>query len=267
MFFGPPASCGSSTPQKTLQSFVMALNRRDRRVMEALVHDSKSNPALDAEFQDEKEDGEITLLSVSNITIKPISQSRVNAIYLLGAVRPGGKPIKPIPEQVELVKIGRSWLIVAPKPDSKSEVGNLASIAMGLVNPSLLTLTKRVPKKEEAHANLKQIATGTLTYVMDFDDKFMLKPGDYHKSIGPYVKNKKVFRSPLDKPGTISFSFNGNLTGLKDDAIQDPKNTVMYFEGNPGTLKFRYDGKALVALADGSVRFVTPAEAKSLVWK
>ena len=241
MFFGPPASNSSTTPQKTLQSFVSALNRRDRRILEALVLNSKNNPALDAEFKDEKDEGLITFLSVSNITVKLIDSSRATVLYLLGAVRPGGKPMKPVQEQVEMVKVGKNWLIEAPKIDAKSKAGTLASVAMGFVNPSLLTLTKRLPKKDEAQSNLRQIASGTLMYVTDYDDKFVLKPGDYHKSIDPYVKSKKVFRSPLDKPGTISFSFNGNLTGLNEDAIQDPKNTVMYFEGKPEALKFRYE--------------------------
>ncbi|MGC4043372.1 MAG: hypothetical protein QM758_06175 [Armatimonas sp.] len=267
MLFGPPPS-DTSTPQKTLQSFVSALNRRDRRAMEALVYGSKSNPLLDVAFKDEKQYETIIDLAVSNISVKLTSPTQATLTYLLTEVAPaGGKPKKQHEDKIDVLKVGEKWLLVAPKPDPKQDPGDLAAITMVLVNPALLKLVKRLPVAEQATINLKQIISGTLNYIIDYDDKIQLKPADYYKSIDPYVKDRKAFTSPLDKPGTISFSFNGNLSGRADDSIANPKNTVMYFEGKPEALKFRYNGKALVALCDGSVRMVSPAEAKTLLWK
>ncbi|MGC4047760.1 MAG: hypothetical protein QM758_28535 [Armatimonas sp.] len=264
MFFGPPAG-GSSTPQKTLQSFVVAFNHRERRAMEVLVYNGKNNPALDVAFKNENE--KPTILSVSSIKVKQITKSQVRVQYLLGALPPEGKPQKPKPEQLDMVKAGGKWLIIAPKPDTKSEPGNLANVATVLAYPEVLERATAMNKQTDARSNLRQVTTAALMHAIDNDEKYLLTQENYIKELTPYLKTKSVFTSPLDKPGTISFFFNTNLTGRTDASIKDPQNTVLFFEGKPEALNFRYSGKALVGFCDGSVRFIAPAEVKSLQWK
>lgn len=266
MFFGPPASGSASTPQKTLQSFVNAFNLNDRRAMEALVQNSKHNPALE-EADGPMLFGKRPVVSVSNVSVKMVSPSRAVVTCLSNSVAPDVKPQKPDQEQIEMVKVGANWLIMAPKPRTKPVVGAITTFALIMVKPELIKLTAMITKEERARENLKEVAIGGTMYFEDEDNTIRLKPEDYSKTLFPYVRDIRLFHSPLDKPKTISFSFNGNLSGRKLASIKDPKNTILFFDGKPGALNFRYDSKGLAAFCDGRVRFVTPAEAKSLVWK
>ena len=60
--------------------------------------------------------------------------------------------------------------------------------------------------------------------------------------------------------------FNGHLSGHKIVDVPAPATTVLFYDGTPGALNYRYDDKAAVGFADGHCALVTPDEAKNLIW-
>ena len=68
-------------------------------------------------------------------------------------------------------------------------------------------------------------------------------------------------------PGTaVRYSFNDHLAGISLTAIPSRDRTVTFYDGGDGILDYRYDGKAVVAFADGHVDVVAPDQAKNLIW-
>lgn len=113
---------------------------------------------------------------------------------------------------------------------------------------------------------IKELALGVMGYVQDRDKKIPMAT-NLKKDIGPYVRDEGLFTSPLDAVGTESFSLNANLLGTAFDAIAKPSEVILLYDGQNGQLDFRYQGRAIVALADGHVQFVSPEEAEKLHWK
>jgi prepilin-type processing-associated H-X9-DG protein len=120
----------------------------------------------------------------------------------------------------------------------------------------------------ECMKNGKYLALAAMMFMADNENKFAFTDKNYRTKLEPYLKNKGVYTCPLDKAGTISYSFNSALSGINSSRIKDPSRTVMFYEGKGKVLRTKHQGgRATVAFCDGSVRLVPASAAKSLVWK
>ena len=131
--------------------------------------------------------------------------------------------------------------------------------------PAAPTVTqKRVYTQALSHA--KQLGVACLMKAADENDVFKITPSTFRKDVGPYLMNQNAFTSPLDKPGTPSFVFNKALTNVSQKQLKNAQNAVMVYEGAWGKPLFRYNGAAIIGFADGHVKALRPAQAKTLVW-
>ena len=92
---------------------------------------------------------------------------------------------------------------------------------------------------------------------------------------GPRTKLAKVLAFIVKDPASleelkeqdgVSCVLNPNFSGNTLADVEKPDSTAMIYEADHGELAFRYSGKALVGLANGSVRLVTRDESLKLYW-
>ena len=59
---------------------------------------------------------------------------------------------------------------------------------------------------------------------------------------------------------------NREVAGKSQFDLTDPFHTVLLYEAGPDGPDYRFEGKALVALANGTTKLVSPDEAMKLRW-
>ena len=117
-------------------------------------------------------------------------------------------------------------------------------------------------------SNVRQIALGALMYMQDYDETYPLSAQKFPDLIYPYVKDKSVFRSPLAEEGErISYSMNPKLQNKSAAAVKNPAKTILIYEGKDGKPLFRYDGRTVLAFADGHAKLMTQEEMKGSTWE
>jgi hypothetical protein len=106
----------------------------------------------------------------------------------------------------------------------------------------------------DATSNMKQLATGMMMYMQDYDEVLPPMPDaeKLKKVVLPYVKNEGVFKSPATRQ---AFRPNPRLSGRKLASLGNPAGVIMLYSAAPEP-----DGTRLVARADGSVRSVSADE-------
>jgi prepilin-type processing-associated H-X9-DG protein len=265
-----------STPEHSVQSFVAAYQKLDMRQAAMCVYgvslntamlDSFSHitPALRAQFR--------ATLNLSLHNFKTETSGRDATVV----VDVGNNEGAPITERIPLRHTDGGWKIVGF--DAKNAFSSQPSSAefmqaspVRILATSFLLFPVFVAAREKARvivcrSNLKQLALGTLMWVQDHSDRGFFKAVDFKKSIMPYLKNAQIFHCASDVPGHDSYSFNAGLQGVDMDTLAHPEAIVMVYEGSRGILQFRHSGSANVVFADGTVRAMTRAQAKSLRWK
>ncbi len=162
---------------------------------------------------------------------------------------------------------GPDWKVLPGEPDKvvkDTNSGYLLHLATLLAHPrEMLSLSRA----EVSSSNLKQLALGIFMLTQDYDEQYAIDNVEFKEKLLPYTAGEQIFYSPADKSGEVSYSLNDNLSGLKVHKITQLESTVLLYEGQGGELSFRHDGRALVGLTNGIVKFVTPEEAKTLHWE
>ena len=113
-------------------------------------------------------------------------------------------------------------------------------------------------------SNIKQLATGALIYVIDYDDRF--PPENWSDATMPYTKNEDMLTCPENSPGGYGYAMNFAVVG-KAHVQPDMDRTVLYFETDVQArnlvmnLAGRADAKhkdrfSNVAYCDGSAKTV-----------
>ncbi len=121
---------------------------------------------------------------------------------------------------------------------------------------------QKVADEKESRARLGRLAQAALQASHQTDDKFRFSNRNYAAKIQSLLPQS----APLFAKLAVPARFNDKLANISIHAIEDPQNVVLFYEGQSQNLDFRHNGWAVVALADGSVRSVTPAQAQSLRW-
>jgi hypothetical protein len=107
-------------------------------------------------------------------------------------------------------------------------------------------------KQTQALSNAKQIATGMMIYMADWDDLFPPKPStpNVQNVIRPYLKNDALWNT--GNPNKSRFLFNPALAGVSAVIVPEPSRMPLIYED-----KAWPDGRRVVAFADSSARLVS----------
>lgn len=116
---------------------------------------------------------------------------------------------------------------------------------------------KSAAKATATLSNVKQMALGVMIYMSDYDDVY-----PYPQSVAavkfvtyPYIKNKEIYKTL--NPNGGQFLFNMSLGGVESVSIENPAETVLWYETQAWP-----DGRRAVAFADGHAKLVSTEEWK-----
>jgi prepilin-type processing-associated H-X9-DG protein len=259
-----------STPEKTVRSFVAALNQGDLNWMTRCVLGGKLDPALASDLQRQMKASPVTF-TIGSLKVESKGNSATVSVQTIARERKSGRE-NSFSDRVTLRRMGAEWKIVPADPRTmnmarNAQPGLITAFSIGLANPQVFAVAREKARATSCLSNVKQICMGALMFLQDNDEKFALQTDGYKAKLMPYIKNEKVFHCPSDKSGAVSYSFNENLQGVSLAAIQHPTETVMIYEGRNGKLVFRHEGKAAAGFVDGHVKTISEQAAKNLRWK
>jgi hypothetical protein len=269
----PPAAQAAqdfSTPEATIRSFALAVTAKDLTGANCLV-----GATIDADLrlwaQDArrtKEGFQVTIVSVQ-------TQEKGEGVTAAVAfdVKTGGRQ-KRLEQSLSLQKVGDAWKIVPPTEAELTDIYKmttedpplLALFAGAYRHPKRFLAIRDTAREADCRSSVQELAQGTLTFTQDSDDKFDFRADAWRTAVKPYVKHEASFYCLSDETDRVSYTFNAQLQGKRVDSIRRPELTVLVYEGKKGVLVFRHKGRAAVGLANGKVRSVTPAEARTLRW-
>lgn len=263
--------CGSGTggstaitgsPEDAVKAFATAVANQDGKTVRSLLL-ARNVPPTDDFLK-----GSSTSVEISDLKAKMIEpylaevslKAKVSG-SMFGAATSGDS----VDDTVTLIYTGGTWKIV-PVLSSDGRQPSLSTLAMAMSMFPVFQAAKGAAQDTSSLSNVKQIATAMLMYSGDWDDSLLPKVGDQKPLLAPYLKNDKIWTSPEDSEGTISYSFNEKLRGRSMTSIAVPSQVVMFYQGSNGKLKFSKQGKAAVAFCDGHAKNFTPETESTLVW-
>ena len=88
-------------------------------------------------------------------------------------------------------------------------------------------------RKTVCLVNVKQVSTGLLMYVSDWDEIYP-DSANWCESLDEYMKNREVLVCPEAPKQDCGYAFNAALSNLHLAAVDDPANTVALFESDRG---------------------------------
>lgn len=266
-----------SSPEKTVRSFVAALNAARFAEATRYVDGATPNSGL-KEFRQNWKRDKVTF-SVLKMTTATQGDKAIVKTMVAIAQTPSDPHQQVQTGNVALVRRNARWLIVplnlsqAKKTPANLQISGMSVLTSmaGLVgSPEILDAQRDWARREACRSNLKQIALAAFQFGFDQvganEKKLVMTPQNFKAKLLPYLKSEQIFRCPSVSSGE-SYSFNGNLTNYKLDNSPDAPRLVMFYEGKNGQLDFRHDGKTNVAFADGHVQTISREEAKTLRWK
>lgn len=271
-------AASDSSPEKTVRSFVAALNAGHFEEAASYVDGSSPNAdfkTLGQRWKRDKPGFSVSVLASetkgnkavvkATLTIQPTSQ-------------PANRQTQTGNVTLVLVRGSARWLLVPMSMEEAknasvnprtSEISLLTYIALMLQSPKAFEPQLELARNEACRSNLKQIALAafqlSFNQVGSDEKKLMITPQNFRTKLLRYLR-VGTFRCPSASGGE-SYSFNGNLTNRKLESLPNAPRLVMFYEGRNGQLDFRHDGKANVAFADGHVQTISREEAKTLRWK
>jgi prepilin-type processing-associated H-X9-DG protein len=178
-------------------------------------------------------------------------------------------------ESIELTRELDVWTIVPFTLDGLQKhlrqsdtVQAVKQFATMTVHPGLYLSMQAKNRMEACRSNLKRIGTGLVVLADANKGKLALKADRFKAAVNAYTRNESLFHCPEQArtaAKVVSYSFNAQLEGKVLDAIKNPEQVVLAYEGRGGKLDFRHDGKAVVAFADGHVSLVS--ETQKVLWR
>lgn len=276
LFQGP----NLATPSDTVRSFVEAFGRADLKTASMCVEKGvyedaaqrferllKSSPAIKPPFA--------TLQSVKEVTLVGDDATVETAATFMGQ---GGKP-----ETFKLHRSDGHWRFFYSGADIQEfqrasgagEMPIFRVFVAGFGEPAILNAivypveaqARRAKANTERLQAMKKVATAVIIAASDRNDRFVRSQTELVKVAKTYARVDAKTHSLVVGVNGVQWQFNKNLHNVPMSSIPEPGTTVMISEQIGGKLGFAYSNRALVAMADGSVRFVTPEAAAKLVWK
>lgn len=126
----------------------------------------------------------------------------------------------------------------------------LTALVAGPLLARNATATRQLDQSKDTActSNMKQVATGLLMYIQDYDEKLppMKSMAKLQPLLMPYIRNKSVFVCPATgKP----YKPNASIGGKKLAAIKLPAMTTAFSDAKPHP-----DGMMFTAFVDGHVK-------------
>lgn len=261
-----------STPERTVRSFVSALNAGNFLQAARCVVGGKTNDPTLKGLQQKFREFPNYPLKILTLKVKRVGESTAEVTISTETSNPSVGKVK-WSERLVLMKRGQKWQIRPSKDDDSrkrtpSDVSYLEAATVLVTNPQAFQGAQDKARQMICLANLRQITMAAHMHMQDHDEIITLKAASYSTQLKPYVRNlDEIFHCPVDKSGNVSYSFNKNLQNVKAENVREPSKTVMFYEGQGGQLEFRHEGKACVGFVDGHTKMVNREEAKKLRWK
>jgi prepilin-type processing-associated H-X9-DG protein len=175
-----------------------------------------------------------------------------------------GQPSQAIEDAAEMELNGDVWQVV---PQSASLTPRVfGAIGMIITQPKMITQAHQAADATRALSNLKQIALASMMLATDNKDRLKVDPSAVHKSLKPYLRTDEVWFDPIMKRSDM-YSMNEKLINVSTTSIAKPAETILFYVGKKGEFEYPYRGRTIIAFADGHVKIVTAAQAKTYLWK
>jgi prepilin-type processing-associated H-X9-DG protein len=113
-------------------------------------------------------------------------------------------------------------------------------------------------------SQLKQLALAALQFTQDWNNIFAFDIEFAEDALRPYMRDNSLWF--VAHTGQ-HFKFNSRLSGVSAGALQDPANTVLFYDGADEQPVFRYDNLCPICFADGHVKLFDAEGAKKLRWQ
>ncbi|CAN5497052.1 hypothetical protein BH11ARM2_BH11ARM2_30660 [soil metagenome] len=269
----------ADTPEGAVKGFLQAWNQGDLASAARFVDgaDPNADQRELSQFLARNHDRSSQILTYARIGDRLQVQ--------IGVAKEGERPKlernPPPPEDVPMVQRSDGWKIIpagladidqstTPVSGKKPSLGYVQMLATVVRYPEMqhgfAQSAATAVLRTKAMENMKQLALATLMFSGDQDDRFKFTTETALGLLTRYLKDKH----PLIDPGTGRkdiYRFNPNLAGVMAVNIDSPSTTVLWYLGEPNRILYPYDGKTIIAFADGSVRASTEAETLKLRWK
>lgn len=248
----------ADTPEAALKEFVAAWNRGDAVAAAKLVDGSAPNSKHEniALFLKEKDAPRVVVTRIRRSGDKLIADVDVK-------VAGDGQSLSVKDDTITVVQRADGWKLVAPKAAADKAV--LSAMASVVKSDGIAVASQSASQKTVALSNMKQIALGTLMYAADWNDILKMSPATAKEKIMPYLKNQEIFKDPATGKSDV-YVFNNRLTNVPFNYVQYPAETVLWSLGAQGALLYPYDGKTVIAFADGHVKLLGKEEVTKLRW-
>lgn len=190
----------------------------------------------------------------------------------------GMSEVSPVAARLRLALV-RSDMITSISPDPDNDIASVRKLldeakipydkalvpmdSNGATEAAILmpvfAQAKGAAKQTATLSNSKQLALGMMMYASDCDDVMPWAQGIKAVKFAtrPYLKNDDLWKSL--NPAGGEFRFNMSLGGVSLTDVEDPSETILYYEE-----KAWPDGRRAVAFADGHAKFVGEEEWKRL---
>lgn len=174
--------------------------------------------------------------------------------------------------RAESTKAGRIWRVVPEKPEVVFTAQGEAMPGIGLVR----RIATYLAYPHEAYVwlavrrsmnQVMQLGLGMMQYTFDDEGHYPPTVATFREKIMPYTHDEKLFTTPGDAAGHLSYNLNPELAGRGLADLQEPWRTVAIYLGHDAKLDFRFDGRTIVGFADGHVQVINAEQAKTLRWK
>lgn len=250
----------ADTPEAALKEFVAAWNRGDAVAAAKLVDgtDPKAKHEKIAQFLKEKDAPRIVVTRIRRSGDKLIADVDVK---MAGE----GQSLSVKDDTITIVQRADGWKLVASQATGGEKAVLSAMTSVVKSDGTAVGGAKSASQKTVALSNMKQIALGTLMYAGDWNDILKMSPATAKEKIMPYIKNREVFKDPATGKDDV-YVFNNRLTNVPFDYVKYPAETVLWSLGAQGALLYPYDGKTVIAFADGHVKLVGKADIAKLRW-
>ncbi len=161
----------------------------------------------------------------------------------------------------------RLWQIVAPATaprDLQNTYHRNTLATLSYVLEQKRPIASSLAQSSRSLAQLRRLAVAARRFATDSGGRIAWLGRYAPEALQPYLGDNNAFFVPLTKE---LYAVNLYLSDKKLVDIVKPAETVLFYEGRDQKPLFRYGGKAAIAFVDGSAKFVSLEEAKTLIWK
>src|SRR5688500_2982624 len=255
------------SPEKAVRSFLTAINAGDLRGAAGLVQGTSAK-AVTAAFEHEWRDltGGVKF-TLSDFRAQ-IGGTSASASFELTYQNPGTGKTTTVPDRVHMRRTKNEWRIVPGAADSLSS-GSMLTVsftAMALADPEAWPRARGAAEALRCMANMRKLCEAALAMRRANEGRFPARASDFRSNVSKHLKPGDVPRCPVDRSSGESYLMNANLQGKRFHEIPLPEETVMLYEGKAQRILFRHDRRAVIGVADGTVRLVNEQQSRTVKW-